>query len=69
MKRLNIFATKDEIEYIKSRFNQPVMLVGNVDISRPTPQEAANECAIKHGLSEIDGYYGIDLKNGEFITT
>ena len=68
MKRLNIFANADEIEYIKSRLNQPVMFIGNVDTSRPTPQEAAHKCAIKHGLKEINGYYGIDLTNGEFIT-
>ena len=67
MKRTNVFADKKEIEYIKSRQNAPVMLVGGVDTSRPTALEAAYKAAIKHGLPEVTGYYGIDLITGEFV--
>lgn len=67
MKRLNVFADQKEIAYIKSRMNAPVMLIGGVDTSRPTAQEAAHKAALKHDLPEITGYYGIDLSTGEFV--
>ncbi len=68
MERTDVFADKKEIEYIKSRQNVPVILFGSVDTSRPTPLEAAHNAALKHGLPEIPGMYGIDLSTGEFIT-
>lgn len=33
-----------------------------------SPVEAAHRSALSHGLPEIPGYYGIDLRTGEFVS-
>jgi hypothetical protein len=73
MKRLNVFATTEEIAYIKDCANAPVMAFGDPMGGPPIPfsesgQEAAHKAALKHGLPEIQGYYGVDLKTGEFVS-
>lgn len=75
--RLGIFATADEIAYIKYCQNMPMMAFTNpappgpgVSATIPlceSPAEAAHETALKRGLPAFDGYYGIDLSNGEFV--
>lgn len=77
MKRLGIFATPEEIAYIKHCQNMPVMGFTNPVPPGPgvspviplseSPQEAVHRAALVHGLPEIPGYYGIDLRNGEFV--
>lgn len=69
MKRLNIFATPDDIKYIKACVSAPVMYLPGGKPMSESAQEAAHRAAIKAGLPEIRGYYGIDLSNGEFIST
>lgn len=78
MKYLNIFATAEEIEFIKHCANAPVMGMTNPEPPGPgvspvvpmftSPVEAAHRAALAHGLPEIPGYYGIDLRNGEFVS-
>ena len=65
MTRLGVFATDEEIQSIKITASLPVIRIGG---SFPeTALEHAHRCALSHGLPEITGYYGIDLRNGEFI--
>lgn len=78
MKRLNVFATEEEISYIRHCAQMPVMAFTNPAPPGPgvspvipfseSPLEAAHRAALTHGLPEIPGYYGIDLSNGEFVS-
>lgn len=78
MKYLNVFATSEEIEFIKHCASMPVMGMTNPEPPGPgvspvvpmftSPVEAAHKAALAHGLPEIQGYYGIDLRNGEFVS-
>lgn len=78
MKRLNIFATADEIAHIKHCQSMPVLAITNPAAPGPgvphaipmgeSPIQAAHRAALEHGLPEIPGYYGIDLANGEFVS-
>jgi len=64
MKRTGVFATDEEVERLKEPV--PYMIVGGVE-----PMTALQKChamALEHGLPEISGYYGIDLKTKEFVT-
>src|SRR5688572_10354943 len=73
--RLGVFATEKQIEYIKSCQGRPLIAFTNPDPNNPvpvlvpgeSPLQAAHEAALKQGLPEFDGYYGIDLENGEFV--
>lgn len=76
-KRLGVFATADEIEFIKHCASMPLMAMTNPEPPGPgvphavpmftQPEVAAHRAALAHGLPEIKGYYGIDLRNGEFV--
>jgi hypothetical protein len=80
-KRLGIFATADEIAHIKHCQSMPLMAFSNPNYSteghpdkgKPViplceaPIEAAHRSALAHGLEDFEGFYGIDLSNGEFI--
>jgi hypothetical protein len=78
MKRLAVFATEDEIKHIKHCAAMPVIGMTNPAPPGPgvspviplceSPQQAAHRAALAHGLPEIPGYYGIDLRNGEFVS-
>ncbi len=78
IKRLGIFATPEEIAYIKHCQSMPVMAFTNHAPPGPgvphaipmceSPVQAAHRAALAHGLPEISGYYGIDLSNGEFVS-
>jgi hypothetical protein len=81
IERLNVFATKAQIAHIKHCQSMPVMAFSNFNYSKKghpdegkpciplceSPIEAAHRAALKRGLPEIPGYYGIDLSNGEFV--
>ncbi len=67
MKYTGVFATPEEVEELSNVRNNPVMLVGRVQTGNER-QEAAHALALKHGLPEIPGFYGIDLGTGEFVT-
>lgn len=65
MTRLKIFATPEEIEAIKLTASLPMIRIGG---SFPeSGQQHAHRCALSHGLPEFPGYYGIDLRDGEFV--
>ncbi len=78
-KRTNVFASAEEIESVQRCASMPVMAITNPAPPGPgvspvvpmseSPLVVAHRYALGHGLPEIPGYYGIDLKNGEFITT
>jgi len=71
----NVFATKEEIELMKQPV--PYMVFGSTkDDSVPggyrpnvgdSPLVRCHKIALRHGLPEIDGYYGCDLTTGEFV--
>jgi hypothetical protein len=66
MKYLGEFATKEEIQIMKDAANQPYIMIGS---SFPdSPQEVCHKLALSHGLPEIPGYYGCDLRTGEFVS-
>ena len=80
MDRLNIFATEEEMKRIKELHeiakNTPVIAMsvkhgiekggfaGEADTALKT---YVHKCALSHGLPEIQGYYGIDGGNKEFL--
>lgn len=76
-KRLGVFASAEEMAFVKHCANMPVMGMTNPEPPGPgvspvvnmftTPIEAAHKAALAHDLPEFDGYYGIDLSNGEFL--
>jgi len=68
MNRLNVFASADDIKYIKECANAPVIFLSGGKPMTESAIEAAHRAALKAGLPEIPGYYGIDLKNGEFVS-
>ena len=77
IKYLGIFATPEEIAYIKHCQQMPLMAFTNPAPPGPgvpatipfaeSPQQAAHNAALAHGLPEIEGYYGIKLNTGEFV--
>lgn len=70
-----VFATAEEIAALKAP--HPYMVIGTrVDKEAPggfSPNvtesvlEHCHRLALRHGLPEIDGYYGCDLSTGEFV--
>jgi hypothetical protein len=60
-----VFATKEEIKSLKNSLNTPYIRVGGH--WPESPQVIAHRYALSHGLPEIQGYYGCDLKTGEFV--
>ena len=79
MKRLNIFATEEEKERInklhKQAQNTPVMALSGAHAMRggfsgeiwDRLKKTVHKIALSHELPEIEGYYGFDGKNGEFL--
>jgi len=77
IKRLGVFATEEEVAYIKHCQAMPMIAFTNPAAPGPgvphalpmceSPIEAAHHAALNHGLPEIPGYYGIDLSNAEFV--
>lgn len=66
MKYTGVIATKEEIQQMKDAANQPYIMIGGH--WPESPQKVCHEIALKHGLPEIPGYYGCDLRTGEFVT-
>jgi hypothetical protein len=75
--RTKVFATPEEIVYIKQLQNAPVIGITNPEPPGPgvpavipafeSPLEACHRYALAHGLPEVSGYYGIDLNTREFL--
>lgn len=58
-----IFATDEEIKELKEAVETSGIAI---HIPRQSPLQLCHEIALRHGLPEIEGYYGI-LGNGEFV--
>jgi hypothetical protein len=65
VKNLNVFATPNEIQSMKNACNTPYMMIGGH--WPESPQVVCHRIALTHGLPEITGYYGCDLRTGEFV--
>lgn len=65
MKRTGIKATEEEIDTLKAAASTSGMMIGGVPPRDPA--KLAHEIALRHGLPEIPGFYGIDLATGEFL--
>jgi len=65
MEYLKVFATKSEIKEMKSAASAPYISIGGH--WPKSAQEVCHEIALKKGLPEIHGYYGCDLRTGEFV--
>jgi hypothetical protein len=79
MKGTGVFATKEEIEELQhlafrgwrpgDRMIVFSVLEGiNRDQATVDARKVCHQVALKHGLPEIEGYYGIK-EDGEFVTT
>ena len=64
MKGTNVFASKKEMQELKDILNTPVMMIFE---PRRDARKVCHEMALKHGLPEIPGFYGIK-GTGEFVT-
>lgn len=66
MIKTGVFATEEEIETMKRALDTPYMIFGG----KPprSAAEVAHSLALAHGLPEIPGRYGCDLRTGEFVS-
>ncbi len=81
MKRLGLFATKKEKEKILKLHKQaqgtPVVALSGEHAKRggfsgeiwDRLKKTVHKIALSHDLPEIEGYYGFDGENGEFLKT
>ena len=66
MKQTKVFATAEEIESLKATLSRPMIALQH---GMPeSAQQHAHRLALAHGLPEIQGYYGCDLRTGEFVS-
>jgi hypothetical protein len=75
--RLDVFATPEQIEAVKLAQRAPLIAMTNPEPPGPgispvvpmfsSPAQVAHAAALAQGLPEIEGYYGIDLSNGQFL--
>lgn len=63
-----VFATEEEREHLQEMLNLPVMFLSGGARVGLDPALECHRLALKHGLPEIQGYYGI-TKKGEFVRT
>jgi len=66
MKRLGIFATEEEIEGVVIQHRASGMFLSGGE-PMGDPLKECHRLALKHGLPEITGYYGMDTQTGEFV--
>lgn len=79
LKKTGKFATKTEVKrlqkLLKVAQNTPVIALTSSDalngrdlasMAWKRVQEACHKCALRHGLPEIKGFYGLD-QDGEFV--
>lgn len=59
-----VYATEDEIKRMKDEYATPLIVVGG---RVPCPALVMHQCALAHGLPEIEGHYGCDFRDGEFL--
>lgn len=68
-KRLGVFATPEQVQSIKACAAAPVMFLSGGTPMGGDPVKETHRAALAQGLPEISGYYGIDLRNGEFVVS
>ncbi len=66
MYRSKVIATPEEIQELRDTMNTPLLAIHCGP--RKTPLQESHDMALKHGLSEQKGHYGIDLDTGEFLS-
>lgn len=66
MKRLGVFATKEQLEDLKGLQGAPYLVFAGREPRDPL--KTAHRYALEQGLPEIEGYYGCDLETGEFVS-
>ena len=67
VKRTGTRATPEEVAELKALCGRPMIALQCGP--PPDPAVRCHELALAHGLPEISGYYGIDLRDGEFVRT
>ena len=81
MKYLKVFASKSEkkrlLKMLKDAQSTPMIALTSeqalsgrdfASMAWDHLKKETHKTALKHGLPEIRGYYGIDLKSGEFVS-
>jgi hypothetical protein len=75
MNYTGVKATEEEkaemLELLKTAQSTPVILLGGVDVAGRAVDDMlkrTHEIAMSHGLPEVEGYYGCDLRTGEFVS-
>lgn len=63
--KVGVTLTPEEIKSVKTALATPVIAPGGV--WPESPQKMVHRMALAHGLPEIPGYYGADLKTGEIL--
>lgn len=58
-------ATEQQEESMQQVYKTPFIIVG--EILPPAPEECVHAYALHHGLPEIQGHYGYDFKEHEFV--
>jgi len=66
MKYTNVFATPEEIEEIKGLLAK--LGTQGADAIYEKLQKRIHVLALKHGLPDIKGFYGMKTSSGEFLT-
>jgi hypothetical protein len=60
-----VYATVDEIESLRQALSAPAIAL---QCGSPvSPDVMCHSMALAHGLPEVTGYYGIDLRTREFM--
>ena len=80
MENTGVFASTEEIEFLTKKAtiarNTPAFglsseqVLSGKDFASMAHMDASQAChkiALNHGLPEVNGWYGIDLKTGEFL--
>jgi len=77
MKGTGVHATKEELAELEkladAAENTPAITMASnqqdfASVMWERVEKATHACALEHGLPEIDGYYGVYLDDGEFVT-
>lgn len=65
MIRTGVYATEDQLKELQSTRGRPAIILQLP--SGKSVQELCHEFALKQGLPDYPGMYGIDLVTGEFV--
>lgn len=65
MNYTRVFLTEDEVKRVKEVAALPMIMIGGT--LPEDPRKLVHRLALAHGLPEISGYYGADLRTGEIV--